>query len=127
MEKQTAMEEKLREFARRLAEAAQEIFELNEEFSQDLIDIFYKGVEMNLKLQEMKGQVEHLKEGSQTKFVLRKENEIIPLLTLTDEGWVVEKRVLRDDEVIYALIAALWEVLLRRKVEKAMIREGVGA
>ena len=127
MEKQTAMEEKLREFARRLAEAAQEIFELNEEFSQDLIDIFYKGVEMNLKLQEMKGQVEHLKEGSQTKFVLRKENEIIPLLTLTDEGWVVEKRVLRDDEVIYALIAALWEVLLRRKVEKVMIREGVGA
>jgi len=127
MEKQTAMEEKLREFARRLAEAAQEIFELSEEFSQDLIDIFYKGVEMNLKLQEMKGQVEYLKEGSQTKFVLRKENEIIPLLTLTDEGWVVEKRVLRDDEVIYALIAALWEVLLRRKVEKAMIREGVGA
>ena len=127
MGEQTTMEEKLREFARRLAEAAQEIFELNEEFSQDLIDIFYKGVEMNLKLQEMKGQVEHLKEGSQTKFVLRKESEIIPLLTLTDEGWVVEKRVLRGDEMIYALIAALWEVLLRRKVEKAMFRGGVGA
>jgi len=127
MGEQTTMEEKLREFARRLAEAAQEIFELNEEFSQDLIDIFYKGVEMNLKLQEMKGQVEHLKEGSQTKFVLRKESEIIPLLTLTDEGWVVEKRVLRGDEMIYALIAALWEVLLRRKVEKVMIRGGVGA
>jgi len=127
MEKQTTMEEKLREFARRMAEAAQEVFGLNEEFGQDLCNIFHTSIEMNLKLRETGKQIERLKEGSQTKFVLRKENEIIPLLTSADEGWVVEKRVLRDDEMIYALIAALWEVLLRRKVEKAMIRGGVGA
>ena len=127
MEKQTTMEEKLREFARRMAEAAQEVFGLNEEFGQDLCNIFHTSIEMNLKLRETGKQIERLKEGSQTKFVLRKENEIIPLLTSADEGWVVEKRVLRDDEMIYALIAALWEVLLRRKVEKAMFRGGVGA
>jgi len=127
MEEQTTMEEKLREFARRMAEAAQEIFGLNEELGQDLCNIFHTSIEMNLKLREIGKQIERLKEGSQTKFVLRKENEIIPLLTSTGEGWVVEKRVLRDDEMIYALIAALWEVLLRRKVEKAMIRGGVGA
>ena len=127
MEKQTTMEEKLREFARRMAEAAQEVFGLDEEFSQDLCNIFHTSIEMNLKLRETGKQIERLKEGSQTKFVLRKENEIIPLLTSTGEGWVVEKRVLGDDEMIYALIAALWEVLLRRKVEKAMFRGGVGA
>ena len=127
MEERTTMEEKLREFARRMAEAAQEVFGLSEEFGQDLCNIFHTSIEMNLKLRETGKQIERLKEGSQTKFILRKENEIIPLLTSTDEGWVVEKRVLRSDEVIYALIAALWGVLLRRKVEKAMIRGGVGA
>ncbi|MCD6209464.1 MAG: hypothetical protein J7J01_00975 [Methanophagales archaeon] len=127
MEQQTITEEKLREFARRLAEAAREVFGLDEEFSQDLTDIFRMSIEMNLKLREMGKQIECLKESSQTKFVIRKENEIIPLLTSTDEGWLVEKRTLRSDEMIYALIAALWEVLLRRKVEKVMIRGGVGA
>lgn len=127
MEQQTITGEKLREFARRLAEAAREVFGLDEEFSQDLSDIFRMSIEMNLKLREMGKQIECLKESSQTKFVIRKENEIIPLLTSTDEGWLVEKRTLRSDEMIYALIAALWEVLLRRKVEKVMIRGGVGA
>ena len=115
--------EKLKTLLHSIKKDMREIFGIEEEILQGLIDTS----DIEQKMDEVERHVQCLTEESRTKIVLRRENEVIPLLTSSDEGWIVEKQVLRDDETINALILALMMVLLRRKIEKISIGLGVGA
>ena len=115
--------EKLKTLLHSIKKDMREIFGIEEEILQGLIDTS----DIEQKMDEVERQVQCLTEESRTKIVLRRENEVIPLLTSSDEGWIVEKQVLRDDETINALILALMMVLLRRKIERMWIELGFGA
>ena len=115
--------EKLKTLLHSIKKDMREIFGIEEEILQGLIDTS----DIEQKMDEVERQVQCLTEESRTKIVLRRENEVIPLLTSSDEGWIVEKQVLRDDETINALILALMMVLLRRKIERMWIKLGFGA
>lgn len=115
--------EKLKTLLHSIKKDMREIFGIEEEILQGLIDTS----DIEQKMDEVERHVQCLTEESRTKIVLRRENEVIPLLTSSDEGWIVEKQVLRDDETINALILALMMVLLRRKIERMWIKLGFGA
>jgi len=105
-------EEKLRELACRMAEAAREVLGLSEDSLKSLYYTLYTDMKIKQKMQEVERQITCIVgKDLRKKYILRRENEIIPLLTFSDEGWVVEGRVLRDKEIICALIVVLWEIL----------------
>jgi len=132
--------EKFQELLRRMKEKTQEIFgidavELSEKLetlvqsiTKDMQETFkVEEISLNQEMEKVEKQVQCLTEGSQTRFVFKRGDENIPLLTYSDEGWIVESRILRDSEMIYALIYALAQVLWRRKAEELLIKLGVGA
>ena len=108
----TITEEKLRELACRMAEAAREVLGLNEDSLKRLYHTFYTDMKVKQKMREVERQITCIVgRDLRKKYTFRRENETIPLLTFSDEGWIVEERVLRDKEIICALIVVLWAIL----------------
>jgi len=120
MEERIITEEKLRELARRMAEAAREVLGLSEDSLKSLYHTLYTDMKIKQKMQEVERQITCVVgKDLRKKYIFRQENKTTPLLTFSDEGWIVEKRVLRDREIICALIVVLWGIL-----QEAMIQEG---
>jgi len=112
MEERTTMEEKLQELAHRMAEAARDVLKLDENALKSLYYTFYTDMKIKQKMYEVERQLTCVVgKDLRKKYIFRRENETTPLLTFSDEGWIVEKRVLRDREIICALIVVLWEIL----------------
>jgi len=120
MEERIITEEKLRELARRMAEAAREVLGLSEDSLKSLYHTLYTDMKIKQKMQEVERQITCVVgKDLRKKYIFRQENKTIPFLTFSDEGWIVEGRVLKDREIICALIVVLWGIL-----QEAMIQEG---
>jgi len=120
MEERIITEEKLRELARRMAEAAREVLGLSEDSLKSLYHTLYTDMKIKQKMQEVERQITCVVgKDLRKKYIFRQENKTTPLLTFSDEGWIVEGRVLKDREIICALIVVLWGIL-----QEAMIQEG---
>ena len=108
LEGQTITEKKLRELACRMAEAAREVLGLSEDSLKGLYYTLYTDMKIKQKMHEVERQITCVVgRDLRKKYIFRQENETTPLLTFSDEGWIVERRVLRDREIICALIVVL--------------------
>jgi len=108
-------EGKIQEFARKVSLLAKEEFNLNDEMTEGFCAYILASLETVLKAQREEENITISSTESERRFALKHDNETIPLLTIREDEWVIEKTTLRDTRTIIALAVVLWVMLLMLK------------
>jgi len=122
-------ESKIQEFARKVSLLAKEEFNLNDEMTEGLHAYVLASLGAVLKAQREGENITISSTESEQRFTLKHNNETIPLLTIKEDEWVIEKTRLRDTRTIIALAVTLWVMLLTLKgaaeLAQSVIEQGV--
>ena len=122
-------ERKIREFARKVSLLAKEEFNLNDEMTEGFCAYIFASLGTVLKAQREEENITISSTESERRFALKHDNETIPLLTIREDEWVIEKTRLRDTRTIIALAVTLWVMLLTLKgaaeLAQSVIEQGV--
>ena len=117
-------ESKIQEFARKVSLLAKEEFNLNDEMTEGFCAYIFASLGTVLKAQREEENITISSTESERRFTLKHNNETIPLLTIREDEWVIEKTRLRDTRTIIALAVVLWVMLLTLK-EAAELAQSV--
>ena len=120
---------KIQEFARKVALLAKEEFNLNDEMTEGFCAYIFASLGAVLKAQREEENIITSSTESERRFALKHDNETIPLLTIREDEWIIEKTRLRDTRTIIALAVVLWVMLLTLKgaaeLAQSVIEQGV--
>ena len=122
-------ERKIQEFARKVSLLAKEEFNLNDEMTEGLCAYIFASLGTVLKAQREEENITISSTESERRFALKHDNETIPLLTIREDEWVIEKTRLRDTRTIIALAVTPWVMLLTLKgaveLAQSVIEQGL--
>ena len=122
-------ESKIREFARKVSLLAKEEFNLNDEMTEGFCAYIFASLGTVLKAQREEENITISSTESERRFALKHDNETIPLLTIREDEWIIEKTRLRDTRTIIALAVVLWVMLLTLKgaaeLAQSVIEQGL--
>ena len=123
-------ERKIQEFARKVSFLAKKKFNLNKEMTEGFCAYVQASLETVLRAQEVERNILCSADESEWRFALKHNNETIPLLTIRDDEWVIEKTTLRDPRTIIALTVVLWVMMLTLKeaadeLVQSLIEQGI--